>query len=692
MKLLSLVVWLIISISFSEPLWGLDEIEEPRKTYGRREDFHSDDYNSDLRWFVDRLNEIIQNFPGDSLSVHFVLADSIGAFSGNRIFVADQDTIYATTARADTVYADSIDVQVASIDTVYVDALIGGQISAADLAGVLAIDKGGTGGSNAENARDFLGLIIDTDVQAYDADLTDLADGSLSGSKVGSGIDASNITAGTLPIARLDADLADLADGSLTGSKVGTGINASRITTGTLPNGRLSTAVARTDGAETFTSTVAGSNPTADNHFVTKIYFEDNDQTSSGGMGTTNANDITAGTLDIAYGGTNASSASAARTNLGLAIGSNVQAYDADLADLADGSLSGSKVGTGISAGNVTTGTLPNARLDADLQDLADGSLTGSKVGTGINAGNITSGTLAIARGGTNASSASAARTNLGLAIGSNVQAYDADLADLADGSLTGSKVGTGINAGNVTTGTLPNARLDADLQDLADRNDQSSYTFGAVTAALFQTNTDDLDAYRAGASDDLTIGHDATSGSVVANNEDNNENLTIANRSHGEPVIITGENASGTERTMLQLDPDGTFDIYAGATLAVDGSASTVDFSGTVSGSNPTADNHFVTKSYFEANAGGSVIFLVDMDVTTGNLAQNPAVTGPGGGYTWMECAVISAEGVSYGAGDRDWFTANAAGAYYDLALECSDGTCGMGAGITEAVLICGN
>lgn len=35
-------------------------------------------------------------------------------------------------------------------------------------------------------------------------------------------------------------------------------------------------------------------------------------------------------------------------------------------------------------------------------------------------------------------------------------QTADADLTDLADGSLTGSKVGTGIAAGNVTTGMLP--------------------------------------------------------------------------------------------------------------------------------------------------------------------------------------------------------------------------------------------
>ncbi len=45
-------------------------------------------------------------------------------------------------------------------------------------------------------------------------------------------------------------------------------------------------------------------------------------------------------------------------------------------------------------------------------------------------------------------------------AIGSTVQAYDEDLTDLADGSLSGSKIGTGLDITTATTGTLATARM----------------------------------------------------------------------------------------------------------------------------------------------------------------------------------------------------------------------------------------
>jgi hypothetical protein len=198
-------------------------------------------------------------------------------------------------------------------------------------------------------------------------------------------------------------------------------------------------------------------------------------------------------TLAIASGGTAATSASDARTSLGLAIGTNVQAWDQDLDAIAaltgatgflkktaantwaldvgsylsgnqtitvDGDASGSgttgitltlatvaigKGGTGQTTAAAAITALTGAQTsgkylrsngtNAVLADIVAADVpTLNQNTTGTAAG--LSSTLAIGSGGTNATTASAARTSLGLAIGSDVQAYDGDLAAIA--ALTG--------------------------------------------------------------------------------------------------------------------------------------------------------------------------------------------------------------------------------------------------------------
>ena len=108
--------------------------------------------------------------------------------------------------------------------------------------------------------------------------------------------------------------------------------------------------------------------------------------------------------IAIANGGTGSTDAGAARTALGLAIGTNVQAYNSTLAAVAGGTYTGDDSITTL--GTITTGTW---------------------TGTAI----------AIANGGTGSTTESGARTALGLAIGTNVQAYSSVLADVAAGNYT---------------------------------------------------------------------------------------------------------------------------------------------------------------------------------------------------------------------------------------------------------------
>ena len=193
----------------------------------------------------------------------------------------------------------------------------------------------------------------------------------------------------------------------------------------------------------------------------------------------------------IAAGGTGASTAAAARTNLGLAIGTDVQAFDAGLLSIAGLTTQADRSIYTTASDTYAVYTLTAA--GRAILDDADASAQRTTLGLGtiatqaannvsITGGSITGITdLAIADGGTGASDAGTALTNLGALAAS---AYTA--SDVLSKLLTVDGAGSG---------------LDADTLDGVQGS-----AFATLAASNTFTNRQIVDRSAASAAGNLTI------------------------------------------------------------------------------------------------------------------------------------------------------------------------------------------
>lgn len=323
--------------------------------------------------------------------------------------------------------------------------------------------------------------------------------------------------------------------------------------------------------------------------------------------------DVT-GDLPVAEGGTGGSDAATARTNLGLVIGTSVQAYAATLADVAgltptdsvfivgDGANfvteSGATARTSLGLGTAATSNTGDfeasgavathaaltssvhgitAYMATVLDDIdaataratlgvdaagtdnsTDVTLAGTPdyitiAGQVITRGLIdlttdVSGDLPITEGGTGASDAGTARTNLGLAIGTDVQAYDADLTTLGGLSSADSNFIVGSATGWVVESGAT-ARTSLGLGTAATSNTGDFEASGAVsTHAAVTSGVHGISAFGATLVDDADAATARTTLGVDAAGTDNSTNVSLA----GTPDYIT---IAGQVITRGQID-----------------------------------------------------------------------------------------------------------------------------------------
>ena len=364
--------------------------------------------------------------------------------------------LYAPSAGTASNLAGNLSGDVTGTQLATVVARVGGQ-TATDVASASVA-------ANAATSANTPDRIVKRDALGNFAAGTITAGGFTGNGAALTGLNASQLTGGTVPDGRLAGTYSSVlalsnAGNTFAGTGAGlTGLNANNLATGTLADGRLSGNVARLNANQTF----SGSNIFAGVSTMANVSNMFAGAFSGGGGGLTNLNasQLASGTLPSdrllgTYAG------ALTFNNAGNSFAGNGSAL------------------TALTAGNLASGTLPAARLSGVYSNVVTfnngaNSFSGNGAGlTNLNAGALASGTVPAARlSGTY----------------SNVVVFNN-----TSNSFTGNGAGlTNLNAAALASGTVPGARLSGTYSNAVTFNNGAN-SFSGNGAGLTNLNASAL-------------------------------------------------------------------------------------------------------------------------------------------------------------------------------------------------------